>query len=79
MNSKAAYKRDPYPPAIIEDDDNYATFNQHIFEYNLDELFKNRMNKLVYSPNNFDLTLLMQYSDKKLIHFSLLEPTKAKV
>jgi len=59
-------------------DDSVAVLTKKLFEHTLDDAFKNRMDRLIHVRTTFDITLLLQHSDQKLFHFSLLEPVKDK-
>ena len=56
----------------------YAIYNNRFFDNKLEDVFKNRMNRLVYVPTTFDLALLLQHGVKQLFHFSLLEPSSSR-
>ena len=64
-----------YNPMLQSSEHTYAVFCNRMFEYTLDETFRNRMNRLIYVPSTFDITLLLEHASKQRFHFSLLEPT----
>ena len=50
----------------------YAIYNNRFNENRLDEVFKNRMNRLGYVPTTFDLALLLQHGVKARFKLHIL-------
>lgn len=55
----------------------YAIYNNRFNENRLEEVFKNRMNRLLYVPTTFDLALLLQHGVKASFKLKILHSMKS--